>query len=222
MSKATSPAPRKRVRLSPEIRKEQILDAALVEFGAHGFSATSIDRIGARAQLSKAGVYAHFASKDEIFETLLMRSLTPSFAAQDWCPSPARPLEAIVDTYIDSSYDRFKEPRVAAVLRLLIAESGRMPQLVRRWRGEVLQPYLDQQQKMIDRCVAQGAVRPGPLTDFFDIVVAPVAQAWMMFLVFGDDFLRRDLKKLKEAHRKLLLDTLRLPEPAPARRRKRA
>ncbi|CAM3583897.1 HTH tetR-type domain-containing protein [Bordetella sputigena] len=210
MSTTTGGATRKRVRLQPEVRKDQILDAALAEFGAHGFAATTVDRIAARAQLSKAGVYAHFASKDEIFETLLMRMLTPSFPARNWCPGPDRTVEEIVDAYIDDTYAKFRDPQVAAVLRLLIAESGRLPHLVRRWRTEVVQSYLDEQQRMIRRLVAEGRIRSSPLTDYFDIVTSPMVQGWVMYFIFGDDFARRDLKKLKEAHRRLLADMLKI------------
>jgi AcrR family transcriptional regulator len=35
-----------------------------------------MDDIARRCGLSKGGLYAHFASKDEVFEALLVRSLT--------------------------------------------------------------------------------------------------------------------------------------------------
>lgn len=209
MSKAVGRAAQKRVRLQPEIRKDQILDAALVEFGTHGFTATTVERIATRARLSKAGVYAHFSSKDEIFETLLTKMLKPSFPAQYWRPAPGQPPEAAIDAYIDQAYAKFEEPHVEAVLRLVIAESRRMPHLVQRWRTEVLQPYLDEQQQMISRCVAEGLIRPSPITEYFNIALAPVVQGWLMYLIFGEDYARRDLNKLKEAHRRLLRETLK-------------
>ena len=42
----------RRVRLKPEIRSRLILDAALAEFGARGFTATRIEDIAARAGLT--------------------------------------------------------------------------------------------------------------------------------------------------------------------------
>ena len=78
MSKPTvSVDTRKRVRLKPEVRSRLILEAALVEFGARGFSATRIEDIARRAGLSKSGVYAHYAGKEEIFEALLNLTLAP-------------------------------------------------------------------------------------------------------------------------------------------------
>jgi TetR/AcrR family transcriptional regulator of autoinduction and epiphytic fitness len=49
-----------------------ILDAAAEEFRAFGFDATSMDRIAAKAEVSKRTVYNHFPSKEDLFaETLV-------------------------------------------------------------------------------------------------------------------------------------------------------
>ena len=53
------------------MRVGQILDAALQEFSAAGYAGARMDDIAARAGLSKGGLYAHFASKEEVFEALL-------------------------------------------------------------------------------------------------------------------------------------------------------
>ncbi|QDU39529.1 DNA-binding transcriptional repressor AcrR [Maioricimonas rarisocia] len=51
-------------------KRRAILDAALLEFEAGGFEATSMDQIAARANVSKRTVYNHFGSKEELFETI--------------------------------------------------------------------------------------------------------------------------------------------------------
>ncbi len=40
--------------------RHRILAAAADEFGAHGFAATTIDRIARRARVNKAMIYYHF------------------------------------------------------------------------------------------------------------------------------------------------------------------
>lgn len=52
-----------------------ILDAAIAEFRADGYEATSMDRIAARAAVSKRTVYNHFASKDLLFTSMLLSLL---------------------------------------------------------------------------------------------------------------------------------------------------
>lgn len=52
-------------------KRAVVLRAAQKLFLQNGFSVTSMDAITQEAQVSKATVYAHFKSKDELFETLV-------------------------------------------------------------------------------------------------------------------------------------------------------
>lgn len=50
-----------------------IIEAAIEEFRAAGFDATSMDRIAARAAVSKRTVYNHFPSKEALFAAIMHR-----------------------------------------------------------------------------------------------------------------------------------------------------
>ncbi|WP_206997918.1 TetR/AcrR family transcriptional regulator [Trinickia mobilis] len=52
-------------------KRVAIIDAAIEEFRAAGFDATSMDRIAARASVSKRTVYNHFPSKEALFAAIL-------------------------------------------------------------------------------------------------------------------------------------------------------
>lgn len=54
-------------RTSSEERREQLLAAAVTEFAAHGFHATSTTTIAKRAGISQPYVYALFPNKHELF-----------------------------------------------------------------------------------------------------------------------------------------------------------
>jgi AcrR family transcriptional regulator len=62
---------------SPELRKEEIFNAALICFIQKGYYETSIDAIAAKAGITKGGLYHHFASKKtlfiELFQTFVNR-----------------------------------------------------------------------------------------------------------------------------------------------------
>ena len=53
--------------MSADARRAQLLEAALEEFGSRGFHATQMEHVAARAGVSKALLYQHFPSKDELF-----------------------------------------------------------------------------------------------------------------------------------------------------------
>lgn len=52
-------------------KRAAIIEAAIEEFRAAGFEATSMDRIAARASVSKRTVYNHFPSKEALFAAIL-------------------------------------------------------------------------------------------------------------------------------------------------------
>ena len=72
-----------RRRLSPELRIQQILDAAFVVFAEKGFVSARMDDIAAAAGLSKGGIYNHFRSKEQIFEELLKHGYRPPAPAAE-------------------------------------------------------------------------------------------------------------------------------------------
>lgn len=83
-------------------RKREILDAALIEFLAHGFTKTTVEGIAIRAGMSKSGVYAHFGSKDQVFEELLMAALPTTEDSFSVFLSEANgSIQEIAEAYID-------------------------------------------------------------------------------------------------------------------------
>ena len=54
-------------------KRLQILEAAEALFAEQGVETTSMDAISARAEVSKRTVYNHFATKDELFQAIMMR-----------------------------------------------------------------------------------------------------------------------------------------------------
>jgi AcrR family transcriptional regulator len=63
-----------RRRLSAEERRESILAAANEVFGERGYEHVRIDDVAAAAGISKALIYEHFASKQELYIELLNRA----------------------------------------------------------------------------------------------------------------------------------------------------
>jgi TetR/AcrR family transcriptional regulator of autoinduction and epiphytic fitness len=79
-------------------KRDAIVQAAIEEFRAHGFEATSVDKVAARAEVSKRTLYNHFASKDELFAAIL-HILWESSASQ--LQRPYRPDVPVRDQMIE-------------------------------------------------------------------------------------------------------------------------
>jgi AcrR family transcriptional regulator len=63
-----------RRRLTAEERRTGILDSALAVFSESGYHSASIDDIAREAGVSKALIYDHFASKQELYADLIARN----------------------------------------------------------------------------------------------------------------------------------------------------
>src|SRR5450830_1964521 len=161
-----------RVRLLPEVRRRQILDAALIEFSALGFTAASISKIALRAGTSKANLYVHFANKDEIFETLLRELLAPTNGLWQQAQAGLN-LDELIDAFIEETYGGLT-PQAVAVIRLLISESHRIPTLIQKWYENTVVPVRAKQQRRIDQYVAQGKMLANPLTEDFNLAMVPL------------------------------------------------
>ncbi|MEP1448561.1 MAG: helix-turn-helix domain-containing protein [Paraglaciecola sp.] len=57
-------------------RKQHLIDTALILFNQHGYHATGIDLILAQSKVSKATLYKHFRSKDELILAVLQQRHT--------------------------------------------------------------------------------------------------------------------------------------------------
>lgn len=69
---STNTAPR-RVRLSPDERRTQILDAAQMLFFSRGWDAVTVGDVLEEAGISKGGFYHHFAAKEDLLDGLIER-----------------------------------------------------------------------------------------------------------------------------------------------------
>lgn len=70
------PAPRERVRMSGQERREQLLDIGRKLFSDKGFEAVSVEEIAAKAGVSKPVVYEHFGGKEGLYAVVVDREMS--------------------------------------------------------------------------------------------------------------------------------------------------
>lgn len=206
--KNQKPKPRK--YLSSDERKQEILAAAFDAFSDDSYSSVTIEQIARHVGLSKAGVYAHFKSKEQIFEDLVTQLLMPGAIGESWLPEDDVDLPTFVDIYIDRMYAKVESPDFLKALRLLMIESERVPDLVRRWQENTVSAMQQQHQEYIDACVARGIARASVMTEcFFTLATSPVTW-WVLSKMTIPDSVKRpiSLAQLRELHRRLLLEML--------------
>jgi len=98
-----------------ETTRVAIEDAAVELFMEHGYHATSMRQIAERAGLALGGIYNHFASKDELFEAIIIdkhpyKQVLPAIllAEGDSAEEFLRSAAHIIFTELDSRPDYMK------------------------------------------------------------------------------------------------------------------
>lgn len=113
-----SKAKKTRTRLSPELRKEMILDHAAKFIAAEGVSTLSMERLGKEAGVSKSLIYAYYPSMTDLLQTLLKREYAVLRQQQVIAADSAETFEQLVRR-ITRSYLAYIEERGLLLERLM-------------------------------------------------------------------------------------------------------
>src|SRR3954462_5588433 len=66
-------------------RRERVLAVALEVFGRYGFRKASMDEIARSADISRQGLYRHFANKDALFRAAVRQELDAALGDASRC-----------------------------------------------------------------------------------------------------------------------------------------
>jgi AcrR family transcriptional regulator len=131
-------------------KADQILQGAMQEFLAHGYAATSMDRVAAAAGVSKATVYSHFQDKEGLFTVLIQRMAQKKFSviygSQSLEGDPHCVLRQLATNALEQCMG---DPEHLAFIRLIIAESGRFPELAKIFVRNLTKPGIETLQQYL-------------------------------------------------------------------------
>jgi AcrR family transcriptional regulator len=161
-------------------RRAAIVDAALDEFIARGFTATRLDDVARRAGVAKGTIYLHFRDKESMFEELISTAIVPLLGRL--VPQPSRDgtvrdaLEGFAKTFIEE----VATTRRGDIIRLIVAEGPRFPAIADFYYREVISRGLAAMRALIELAIARGEIKAPELARFPQIVVAPaiIAVIW--------------------------------------------
>jgi TetR/AcrR family transcriptional regulator of autoinduction and epiphytic fitness len=114
-------------------KREAIVMAAIAEFRDNGFEVTSMDRIAARAEVSKRTVYNHFPSKEELFAEMLQRLWASATAQPEAIYRPAVPLRDQLRDLLDAKMKTLADSNVIDLARVAIGATIHSPERAQAW-----------------------------------------------------------------------------------------
>lgn len=192
---------RVRRRTGKAQRREEILAAALTEFAVNGYAATRIEDVARRARIAKGTIFLHFSNKRVLFRAVLRGFMQPVFTGfRTFLQGFSGPSEALLRDLVSRQYaEVVGNKRARDFLRLLIAESGRFPELAQMYYREIINPGTSAFGLVIDRGIASGEFQGTSIHDFPQILAAPSVLAVVWILILGDRH-GLDLDAYREAH----------------------
>ena len=190
-------------------RPKEILEAAFAEFSRNGYASTTLDQIAERAGVTKGTIYVYFDSKEHLFISMVREVMQASLdTVHELFESHEGSTADLLHAQFSFIYQHIVEDkRRREVVRMLIAEAPRFPELADRYHEEILRPCLDMLRQAIQRGMDRGEIRKSSIVDSPQVVIAPIAlvDLWMMMF---DKRQPLDLKAYFNAHLDMVLHGL--------------
>ena len=127
--------------------REAFLTAALESFLEKGYAATSIEGVARDAGVAKITIYRHFNNKEKLFHEAVHRAVRGvRDSVQATLVRRGQSERQILLNLIEHLYLSATEPKTLALLRLVIAEAVRFPELAKSVYAEndyVLAPVVE-------------------------------------------------------------------------------
>src|SRR5215469_3580593 len=126
-------------------RPGEILEAAFTEFARNGYAATTLDQIAERAGVTKGTIYVYFENKEHLFISMVHEFTKATFdIVEDMFETHEGSTADLLRMQFSFIYQHIVEDqRRRDVLRMLIADASRFPELSDRYYQEILQPCMD-------------------------------------------------------------------------------
>lgn len=155
-------------------RRAAIVEAAMEEFIARGFTATRLDDIAARAGVAKGTIYLHFKDKESMFEELIRTAIVPFVSRLAAPPSASGTVRGMVESLARLFIQEVATTRRGDIVRLIVAEGPRFPAIADFYYREVVSRGLAGLRGLIELAIARGEIREPKLAQFPQILIAPL------------------------------------------------
>src|SRR3984893_10742568 len=184
-------------------RRRAILAAALQEFSARGFAAARLDDVAVAAGIAKGTIYLYFRDKEALFQDLIRSEMSPVVATIETALAADLPVRAVAERAVEPFVREIYGTSRKDVIRLIISEGPRFPQLADFYYREVLSRIIAAVRALLARALERGELRNDAIIRFPQLLAAPgiIAIIWNGLFERHDPL---DVQALMGAHLDLL------------------
>jgi AcrR family transcriptional regulator len=180
-------------------RRDAILAAALDEFAARGFAATRLEDVAKRAGVAKGTIYLYFADKETLFQELIRTQLSPVVGGVIHASHADIPLRLFTKQLVEVFVREVLGTRRKDVIRLVITEGPRFPNLAEFYYREIIARVLEAVRALLRRAVERGELKDDALVRHPQLLAAPGIMAIVWSGLF-ERFEPLDVRSLMQAH----------------------
>ncbi|MBU8538420.1 TetR/AcrR family transcriptional regulator [Falsiroseomonas tokyonensis] len=186
-------------RRRKEARPGEIVEAGLAEFGARGFAAARMEDVARRAQVAKGTVFLYFPTKEALFEAVAARAtpLQDDLLAQ--IESEQGSSLDLLRALLSRLYAAMARPETVALMRIMIMEGQRFPAILESWHRVSVQRAQVMLERIVERGIAAGEIRPGALTALPMVLAGPAVMAALWRITF-DPLQPLPIEQFRDAH----------------------
>jgi AcrR family transcriptional regulator len=161
-------------------RRQAILAAALREFSARGFAAARLDDVALAAGVAKGTIYLYFRDKEALFQDLIRSEMSPVVATLETALALDLPVRVVAERAVELFVREILGTRRRDIVRLIISEGPRFPQLAEFYYREVVARGIAAVRALMRRALERGELRSDAVIRFPQLLVAPgiVAIIW--------------------------------------------
>ena len=143
-----------------EKKRQEIVQAALLMFGEQGYSATTLESIMKKVNMSTATVYNYFPSKDSLFAAVLEAGQVKMVVHQldvdgESITDPNSLINNIGTAYLKMGH----EPTRSAIFKIMLQEGKSLPDIAKLYYQTTKSSSADILSKHLKRFQQQGLIR---------------------------------------------------------------
>ncbi len=173
-----------------EDRPQEITEAAFAAFAEKGYAATRVEEVAKRAGVSKGLLYLYFRTKEELFKAVVRSVVMPRIdALVNELDDSNLTAEQFIRGPVLDLMKRLPGSPISVVIRLMISEAPKHPDLVDFYWDNVASRGMAALQQLLERGVQNGEFRRTAVNDLPQLLIAPA----MMSVVWGLVFAKRSL-----------------------------
>lgn len=187
-------------------RPGEIITSALLAFAEKGYAVTTMEEVAARAGISKPTIYLYFKTKEDLFEAAILDRIIRIMdqVAKD-VQSPDLPMREALRRILEKIYGQLVGTDASVVLRLIVSEGLRFPELRERFEALALRKGREVLDHVINTGRASGELRDAPYALVPEVVISPA----LVLAMFGDSmepYRSVDRSQFFDAHLDLVLN----------------